>query len=110
MSSLSKVAADDPARTLPSLELLEARIHDRTGGRLQYLKIHKIGEQVCVSGAAPSYHVRQLAEHAALSLVARERLQLEIDVLSILHWYEPEFQHRTGRFTPRACSEKLAAD
>ena len=39
-------------------------------------------------GAAPTYHVRQLAEQAALSLVPVHRLQLEIEVVPALQWHE----------------------
>jgi hypothetical protein len=97
MSMLIMVGEESALQDLTITELLEARIHGRTGGRLRFLRVHEIGNQVCVSAAAPSYHVRQLAEQAALSLIARDYLQLEIDVLSSINWGEPEFERSTPR-------------
>jgi len=62
-------------------ERLEARIHARTAGRLRFPRVRSVADRICVWGAAPTYHVRQLAEQAAVSFVPRERLQLEIEVL-----------------------------
>src|SRR5262245_7638554 len=78
--------------SLPEMSLanaLEAQIHSRTGGRLRFLRVWTVGERVSVSGAAPSYAVRQLAEQAALSLVPPGRLELEIEVVSPALWREP---------------------
>jgi hypothetical protein len=95
MSMLIMVGDEDALQDLTITELLEVRLHGRTAGRLRYLRVHEVGDQVCVSAAAPSYYVRQLAEQAALSLVARERLQLEIEVLSTVNCGEPKFDYRT---------------
>lgn len=104
MSMLIMFGNEDALQDLSVTELLEARIHGRTGGRLRYLRIHEIGDQVCISAAAPSYYVRQLAEQAALSLVAPAHLQLEIDVLSTMNCGEPIFEHRADRITAGANS------
>ena len=97
MSMLIMIGEENALQDLTITELLEARIHGRTGGRLRYLRVHEIGDQVCVSAAAPSYHVRQLAEQAAMSVVARDRLQLEIDVLSTLNSGEADFNANSFR-------------
>jgi len=67
---------------------LFARLMLRTGGRLRSLRVGMVGTQLCVWGAAPTYHVRQLAEQAALSVVPADRLQLEIEVVPALQWHE----------------------
>lgn len=67
---------------------LFARLMLRTGGRLRSLRVGMVGTQLCVWGAAPTYHVRQLAEQAALSVIPADRLQLEIEVVPALQWHE----------------------
>jgi hypothetical protein len=104
MSMLIMVGEEEAFQNLTIAELLHARIQGRTAGRLRYLRIHEIGDQVCVCAAAPSYYVRQLAEQAALSVVARDHLQLEIDVLSTINCGEPGFEQRTDRKTDSANS------
>ena len=104
MSMLIMVGEEKELQDLTITRLLEAWIHGRTGGRLRNLRIHKIGDQVCVSAIAPSYHVRQLAERAALSLDVRHRLQLEIDVLSTINLPEPDFEDSADRATDDANS------
>jgi hypothetical protein len=65
-----------------------ARLMLRTGGRLRSLRVGTVGNRLCVWGSAPTYHVRQLAEQAALSLMPASRLQLEIEVVPALQWHE----------------------
>jgi len=101
---LIMVGEEEVFQNLTIAELLEARIQGRTAGRLRYLRINEIGDQVCVSAAAPSYYVRQLAEQAALSLVARDHLQLEIDVLSTINCGESGFERKTDSKTDSANS------
>src|SRR5262249_24865577 len=108
MSMLIMVGEGNPIQDLTTTELLEARIHGRTGRRLRQLRVHKIGDRECVSAAAPSYHVRQLAEQAALALVARDRLQLEIAVLSTINWREPDCVHGTDRPTDNADASRTS--
>jgi len=67
---------------------LAMRLMLRTGGRLRSLRVGTVGNQICVWGEAPTYHVRQLAEQAAISLVAANRLQLEIEVIPTLQWHQ----------------------
>jgi hypothetical protein len=62
------------------VEQLEGRIRLRTDRRLRALTISRDRGQVFVSGRAPSFYVRQLAEQAAMELLPPDRLQLEIEV------------------------------
>lgn len=70
-------------------DILEARIHGLTAGQMRFLRVRTIGDQVCISGAAPSYRARQLAEQAATSLVEKDRVQIEIEILPSSEWEEP---------------------
>ena len=106
MSMLIMVGEEDEFQDLTITELLKALIHRRTGGRLRYLRVDEIGDQVCVSAVAPSYHVRQLAEQSVLPFVARDRLQLEIDVFPTTDWREPDSEHRTELATEKADSSQ----
>ena len=65
-----------------TIEVLEARIQSRTGYRLRNLTVEPRGEQIRIAASAPTYHVRQLAERAALELFPAEQLALAIDVTS----------------------------
>lgn len=87
---LTTVCSNDELRYRISLveDQLFARLMLRTGGRLRSLRVGMVGTQFCVWGAAPTYHVRQLAEQAALSVVPADRLQLEIEVVPALQWHE----------------------
>ena len=61
-------------------EQLAGRIRQRTDRRLRGLTISRQRGQVFVSGRAPSFYVRQLAEHAAMELLPVEQLRLKIEV------------------------------
>ena len=63
-------------------EQLERRIRLRTDRRLRGLAISRDRGQISISGRAPSFYVRQLAEHAAMELLPVERLRLKIEVVS----------------------------
>jgi hypothetical protein len=71
-------------------EALETRIHSRTGRRLRYLTIEFIAGRTRISALAPSYHVRQLAEQAALDLLPADQVELDVHVL-------PQFPPRIPR-------------
>ena len=64
-------------------EQLVGRIRLRTDRRLRGLSITRQSGQVFVSGRAPSFYVRQLAEHAAMELLPTEHLRLKIEVAPI---------------------------
>lgn len=61
---------------------LEDRIRLRTDRRLRGLSISRDCGQVFVSGRAPSFYVRQLAEKAAMELLPADQLRLKIEVAS----------------------------
>ncbi|MFN0055024.1 MAG: hypothetical protein ACKV0T_22865 [Planctomycetales bacterium] len=91
MSMLTMIGEETDLNELMLEDVLYSRIHGATAGRLRFLRVITIGEQVCVWAAAPTYHVRQLAEQAAIALVPADRLQLEIEVVPILKLHEREF-------------------
>lgn len=62
------------------VEQLAGRIRLRTDRRLRGLVISRDHGQVFVSGRAPSFYVRQLAEQAAMELLPADHLQLDIEV------------------------------
>lgn len=62
------------------VELLAGRIRQRTDHRLRGLAISRERGRVLVSGRAPTFYVRQLAEHAAMELLPAEQLRLKIEV------------------------------
>lgn len=59
---------------------IRSRIQLHTGGRLRNLRIHVLGERARIAGMAASYHVRQLAEQAALLVLPADSLEFAIDV------------------------------
>lgn len=61
---------------------IRTRIQSHTGGRLRNLRIHVLGERARIAGMAASYHVRQLAEQAALLVLPADFLEFAIDVES----------------------------
>lgn len=69
---------NDPDPTLA--DAIAGGIRRRTGGRLRNLEIQFEGSRFCVTGMAASYHVRQLAEQAALGVLTADRLRFAIRV------------------------------
>jgi len=67
------------------VEQLAGRIRLRTDRRLRGLTISRDRGHVLISGRAPSFYVRQLAEQAAMELLPPDRLQLEIKVGPAVH-------------------------
>lgn len=63
-----------------AVEALEIRLKSATGGRLRFLRVVKIAGRFRVIATSPSYHVRQLAEQAALSQLAADQLELYVHV------------------------------
>ena len=61
-------------------EALEIRLRTATGGRLRFLRVAYVMGRFRVIATCPSYHVRQLAEQAALGLLPAERLELYVHV------------------------------
>src|SRR6185369_11643385 len=76
----ASTTAEPDAGAILFKESLEMRLQTRTGGRLRFLAIELVGSRVRINAAAPSYHVRQLAEQAALRILPAARLELSIEV------------------------------
>ena len=88
MSQLTMIGEEADLSDLMLEDVLYAKIHGATAGRLRFLKVVTVGDQVCVWAAAPSYHVRQLAEQA----VQIRRLAAEKHSTIVAHNYLfPEF-------------------
>ena len=66
-------------RTVSSDELKQ-HIEKRTYRRLRQLEVTSFGGRLAVSAKARSYHIRQLAERAALELVHVSKIDLSIRV------------------------------
>lgn len=61
-------------------ERLEMCVQAATGGRLRSLHVAFVGGRYRVIATCPSYHVRQLAEQAALSQHPADQLELYVHV------------------------------
>ena len=61
-------------------EALESRIQTAAGGRLRSLHVAFVGGRFRVIATCPSYHVRQLAERAALDQLPADHLELYVHV------------------------------
>ena len=59
---------------------LDNRLQTRTGRRLRHLTVAPAAGRIRISAVAPLYHVRQLAEQAALTVLPAEQLDLAIEV------------------------------
>ena len=53
---------------------LEQRLRARLGNRLRNLEIRLSDEGVTLNGTAPTYHVKQLAQHSVWELLPSVRL------------------------------------
>ena len=62
-------------------EALENSMQSAAGGRLHSLKVAFVAGRFRVCATCPSYHVRQLAEKAALRLLPPDQLELYVQVL-----------------------------
>jgi hypothetical protein len=63
-----------------TVEALEVRLKSATGGRLRFLRVAYVAGRFRVIATSPSYHVRQLAEQAALSQLPADQLELYVHV------------------------------
>jgi hypothetical protein len=61
-------------------EALELRMQSATGGRLRSLHVACVDGRFRVIATCPSYHVRQIAEQAALGQFSSDQLELYVQV------------------------------
>jgi hypothetical protein len=80
---MSETAAvrDLEAETAELIERLERLVHSRTGSRIRDLRVEVRGEEVVLTGHAPTYYAKQLATHATLPEVTPRLLTNAIDVV-----------------------------
>jgi hypothetical protein len=70
-------------------EALEMRMQSAAGGRLRSLHVAYVAGRFKVIATCPSYHVRQLAEQAALGHLSADQLELYVHVLPPPKMHEP---------------------
>ena len=63
-----------------AVEALEIRLKSATGGRLRFLRVAYVAGRFRVIATSPSYHVRQLAEQAALGQLPADQLEFYVHV------------------------------
>ena len=61
-------------------EALEIRLKSATAGRLRRLRVVYVAGRFHIIATSPSYHVRQVAEQAALALLPADQLELYVHV------------------------------
>ena len=65
----------------PLVEKLEHFVHARTNGMVRNLRVTVIGNEVTLSGLAPTYYTKQLATHAVFNAADGVTLINSIDVV-----------------------------
>ncbi len=61
-------------------ERLECQLQRRLGNRIRNLRVHVLPTGLVLQGRAPTYHAKQLAQHAAMELAAVPILANDIEV------------------------------
>ena len=63
-------------------ESIKRRIVERTGGRIQSLRVEITGSRVVIHGSAPSYYLTQLALRGVRDVLgsAANRIELNVEV------------------------------
>jgi hypothetical protein len=65
---------------MPQPEQLEAQLLNRLGGRVRDLRIIIRHNGMILQGRAPTYHAKQLAQHAAMEVGGMPILANDIEV------------------------------
>lgn len=63
-----------------SLRSIESRVFAQLGGRLREFCLDAEGDSLVLRGQANSYHTKQLAQHAVMSLTSRPIRRNSIEV------------------------------
>jgi hypothetical protein len=63
-----------------SVVKLQDEIRQRIGGRVRNLRVHRTDDELVLTGTSGTFYVKQLAQHAALTLEPELRLINEITV------------------------------
>lgn len=64
----------------PSLKTIESRVFAKLGGRLREFCLDNEGDCLILRGLANSYHTKQLAQHAVMSMTSKPILRNSIVV------------------------------
>jgi hypothetical protein len=70
----------EPVSSVALQQALTARVEQRTGRRVRGLRIELCPEGVVLRGHAPTYHVKQLAQHGVRDLLPHVELRNAIVV------------------------------
>lgn len=74
-------ATDAPAPSKELCRLVRDRIEHSLNGRVRDLDVEYDGDGIVLSGRCASFHTKQLAQHAALSVLDNTALENRIEVL-----------------------------
>jgi hypothetical protein len=66
--------------TEPTVEQLEALVQRRLNGRVRALRLLVRDQGLILQGQTSTYHIKQLAQHAAVEITGLEILANEIEV------------------------------
>ena len=66
--------------TTANLELLEAHVQRCLGGRVKDLRVLKQDNGIVLQGRAPTYHAKQLAQHAVMEAAPLPIVANDIEV------------------------------
>jgi hypothetical protein len=72
--------AADGRRAAEEIDRLAARVRHQLSGRLRDFRIEASDAGLVLRGRAPTYHARQLAQHAVMGATDLPILQNEIEV------------------------------
>jgi hypothetical protein len=61
---------------------IESVVRTQIGGRLREFSVEQVGNELVLHGKARSYHVKQLAQHAVMTLTDQPILANQIEVVS----------------------------
>lgn len=61
-------------------ERIEGLVQRRTGCQIRDLHVEVYPGRVVISGRAPTYYAKQLAQHAAMDVAGQNVLQIDIEV------------------------------
>lgn len=70
-----------PLDSSPTATQLRERLHAKLGNRVRKLEVHLSEQGVELTGEAPTYHVKQIAQHSVWELMPDARLTNAIVVL-----------------------------
>jgi hypothetical protein len=72
---------ESQARSQALVQAIRRQIVNRTGGRIQSLKVELMGAEVVIRGIAPCYYVKQLALQGILDVLgSAQEIEVELNL------------------------------